>query len=93
MAKTHLNYHETSIIANLYRSGVKVDAIAKAFDITITRVIDILDINKLKRHHRSECEDRNKEIRELRKQGLSFTQIGKRYNLSRQRVSEITRDL
>ena len=86
MAKTHLNYHETSIIANLYRSGVKVDAIAKALILLLQRVIDILDINKLKRHHRSECEDRNKEIRELRKQGLSFTPNRKRYNLSRQRV-------
>ena len=36
---------------------------------------------------------RNEEIKELRKQGLTYEEIGKRYGLSRQRIEQICKEI
>lgn len=46
------------------------------------------DFNKIKNKNRKNFK-RNQEIKELRKQGLTYEEIGKRYGISRQRVEQI----
>ena len=95
MGKRKINESDYEYILQLYRDGLDSTSIANMFDVTPTRIIQILhnnDINVKNRRYFNFSDVDKKKIVDMYKSGISVVKIAEKYGCSRTPITRVLHD-
>lgn len=70
------------------KSNISIEEIVKKFNLSVPTVYRHLRMHNVK-PRKDKQNSRKKEIMKLRDSGMTYAEIGKHYNVSRQRIEQI----